>query len=170
MPHRSPIPTLLVLLFLAGCAAPAAPPPTPMPTRAEGLFENPEHRPDFLVSVYPYPGSVVNLGDSEGWQEWHSEPGWVCAHILEQPLLRPGDNWTHLDNVSLSIDEQLINDEPVNHEVEATEVYGPGGSVGAYSDYICWESQLEPGIHLAEIKVWTSTDETFVYRWAFKLG
>ncbi len=146
--------------------------------RAEALLHNPSEVPSFIEMVAPEPLSTVRLSYNSGWGRtdvplhpdqpaWQHMVGLVCAEILVRPLLRPGDSLLVYQNVSLSLDEEQLavySHMPLESQVEAA-----GGGSGPWSDTVCWEADVRPGIHVADLTVWTSTGEEFTYSWAFRV-
>lgn len=71
-------------------------------------------------------------------------------------------------NARISLDGRQITVAPT-HFGDDVLVYGPGDSEGSFSDNLCWSIDVQPGIHIADLKVWTSTHEEFSYSWAFEV-
>ncbi len=137
--------------------------------RAEALFKQPAPYPSFIDLVYPRPGSVVSPGDDDPLISGDSPTAIALrVHILPLSLLRPGDNTCGWGNVRISLDERHISGDP-DHLVDLAPIGGPGDSRGCYADTVTWELPMAPGIHVADVVVWTSTGEEFTYSWAFEV-
>jgi len=54
------------------------------------------------------------------------------------------------------------------HVTEDVLIIANGGR-GVGSDTVCWEADMRPGIHVADVVIWTSTGEEFTYSWAFEV-
>lgn len=168
-------------MMISGCAAGAGGSANPpVAATVQALIDQPDAYPKYLGGVYPKPGISVSLGSAQGWGDdsgyyavLHGSPiGVVCAKILEQPLLRPGDRLNEVNNLRLTVDGSEITATPTHSmEAEAVRIQFDDGKTasGVYSDTPCWQAGVKAGAHLAEVLVWTSTNERFTYRWAFSV-
>lgn len=173
---------IIPLLTLLGCTNEVG-----YSQRAQTLFEYPEPLPTitsyegrsmrWIERVFPDPGATLILSSPEDWSSRAMGVGDVCALVYEEPLLRPGDDWRYLENWQIRIDGEMIpveagkiHQEVVDLEVVIRDEEGNPIASGAKEDTKCaLGATREPGLHLAELTVWTSTGEEFTYSWAFKV-
>jgi hypothetical protein len=155
---------LLLSILYAGCdiaqeiptATPTNPPLPPTPWRV------PTPISDYISFVSPGPDETLTRST------WAEYPGGICIRIFLEPLLRPGDNVTRWRNISLTLDDELVEMPPSTYEWEDYIVRGVD-SVGVFSNHICWQIDLETGSHEAAVDIWTSTNEHFEYSWKFAI-
>lgn len=148
--------------------------------------------PRFIDEVQPKPGESASLSEREDWDlgTWDPEAtGSICVQILESRLLRPGDFIYFWENAELTVDGQQVT-TAASHITEDEEVtlFDETNIVattfvtedeidveyeiiakGVYSDTLCWTTNLQVGVHNAEILVWTSTGEQYTYNWLFEV-
>lgn len=128
------------------------------------IFDDPQQYPDFILHVYPEPGSVGTRSTGE-----------ICVDILIQPLLRPGDHIEEFSNIRLSLDGRRIRtiSEHEHVDMSAEGLWDAQGETqiasGPWSDYICWQANPQSGQHDVELLLWTSTGENLKYRWQFDI-
>lgn len=167
------------LLVSAGCQ--------PESRRAQELFENKEPYPiigthrgtftHFIDDVRPKASSTISLSSRDDWTFLGGDEGSVCVKIRQEPLLRPGDDWYRFGNWEVRVDGRLVTEKDFTITQEVTDLgvylYDEQGGLlaaGAIESIICvHEAVAEPGLHVADFKVWTSTGEEATYSWAFKV-
>lgn len=174
-----------ILLLLSGCQAAIKDPA--LREQAALLFEEPEPLPtttslsgteQTFLQVEPEPGGMLSLSsqDETFLSRHFKEPGnsQICVDVYIIPLLREGD---YIDDVfknyELTLDGEALPAGGTIHgvvdDIVTIEDQGEPIATSFSSDYICWSPSLTTGIHLAEIKIWTSADEEYRYSWAFKV-
>jgi hypothetical protein len=161
----------VLMLCSAGCI-----PRNDVSSSAQNLFERPEE-PLVFLSVYPEPTAIVSLSSPDNWGyllgtangdiQW---PETVCAGVGVGALLRPGDDLDSFNNIRLSLDGNVVEDDP-RHNVVLVAIAGKDGGQGPLSDFMCWymEGWVRPGIRMLSLLLWTSTEEEFSYDWAIKV-
>jgi hypothetical protein len=166
------------LLVTAGCQ--------PESRRAQELFENKKPYPiigthrgtftHFIDDVRPRASSTISLSSPNDW-DLGGDEGSLCILVQQEPLLRPGDSWRYFENWEVRVDGRLVTEDDftITQGVWdlAVYLYDEQGNViasGAFASDICVENVVaEPGLHVADFKVWTSTGEEATYSWAFKV-
>jgi hypothetical protein len=138
----------------------------------------------FIEATQPEGRSTTSLSSQESWDLSsntydNASRGDVCVQVLQEPLLRPGDDWYWFQNWEMRVDGWLVSRRSrgryiVSHNVEDTAVYlYEGGDIvakGAITDTVCVHKvATKPGLHVVDFKVWTSTGEEATYSWAFKI-
>ncbi|MCC6605660.1 MAG: hypothetical protein IT327_20805 [Anaerolineae bacterium] len=155
-----------------------APTPTPSPMPFEPL-------PRFIETTYPSPGAVVNLDeyteDGLGYYFGLSAPG-ICVSFLPYPfILEPGDVLTSedvIERLSLEVDGstygtvdsyqvELVMFEGVPRVPIDPETGEPEASVPEGRYIVCFENDLEPGMHSATFSAQKTSGEKIEYTWPF---
>jgi hypothetical protein len=130
----------------------------------EQLLEQPGPLPEVLEYVSPEPGNILTQFENE-----------VCVSINLYPLLEPNDNLTSIENVEMTVNgDTLSNEDTTRLTVDAlTFLLDEDNQVIATGPALvgkCWPVILSAGIHIAAIRLWsTSGKQEYSYRWAFEI-
>jgi hypothetical protein len=159
----------------------------PESRRAQELFEKKQQYPTitthkgtlthFIEDVRPEARSTISLSSRDDWTFLGGDEGSVCVKIRQEPLLRPGDDWYRFGNWEVRVDGRLVTEKDFTTTQEVIDLgvylYDEQGDLlaaGAIESIICvHEAVTEPGLHVADFKVWTSTGEEATYSWAFEV-
>lgn len=168
---------LLASVLLAGCAS------VSIEATAPALIESPANRHNIFSEVQPTEGSEVRLSVPSDWSFSPSYPtspdddrigGDVCADFSVGGLLEAGDDLHRIDNAELKLDGEVVDHSLLGHETLDTEIcitHTEPQGCGPQRDTLCWMNILEPGLHIAEVRVWsTSGIKEYSYTWAFEVA
>lgn len=150
---------LLAALLLCGCST--------VPGVTMELFNTPEPRRLPFRLVLPEPSADIAAGDllTRG----------ICASLDDTYLVDEGDMIEYIEQVSLFIDDADLPDSDMLvfvNDVGFVNVTAQGWALssGPTEQTNCWQVALEPGIHLAEVEVISSSGaRSYSYRWAFRV-
>jgi hypothetical protein len=156
------------------CGCQAIAPAEDAQRRADSLFNEPEGYPVFVYQVQPEPGTTMWLSEPFGWMYGsETQTQHICADILHEPLIRPGDSLQFSENVELVFDGNPVSVGPSHMATDIEiDLYDENDTLvasGSYSDVVCWNIDLSTGIHVVDLYVRTSTDEEYTYSWAFEI-
>lgn len=102
--------------------------------------------------------------------------GDVCVDFEVLPLLREGDFWVNFTNWEVFVDGQLITKDDVFQPEQAGDEVGIIDyeenylAAGPNHEIYCVDGAVRKiGLHVVDLKVWTSTGEESSYSWAFEV-
>jgi hypothetical protein len=168
---------MLGLTLFVGCQK-----EEPQPT-----YELNQLLPDFLDYLVPEPGTSLSLKDYQTGQHSGSyyspveAKNRICARIITEPILEPGDFYSTRNQAFDFLPERLnIFVDGQQLEWNLDEMAVGGGfqlrnedmvitAETAMNNWVCWLAELQPGEHTAVMNVQKTSGESIEYAWSFTL-
>ena len=124
---------------------------------AEALIQNSLPLPSFIV-INPHPGG--NLAPDQR----------MCLSILGRGLLKSGERFTEFRvsiafNTFLYINNRSVSPAETSYPLGGFNSMYPGPENGTV--YLCYNLDLEKGVHLGEVTTKNSSGTELSYKWAF---
>ncbi len=123
---------------------------------AEALIQNPLPLPSFL-GINPHAG--VNFDQ-------------LCLSLEGKGLLKEGEKFTDFRqsiafNTFLYINNRPLNPVEISYPLGGFNIMDPGPENGTV--YLCYNLDLEKGIHIAEVTTKNTSGTELYYKWAFSV-